>query len=185
MNNKKIKLINPILLPVIKISPFDYSENIKSPDVSRHEDRESWEDYNNKCLETINLKDLTPIEKGESYYEVEKINDSNLTIILNELLKDINLEEWSDETPPFTGGYILMSSGEIYIKSGCCSDLGNIDDYKNVLNFKTNDLAYLPNGAHPENMNSYKYEKNNIIIYANNFEYQVSIKKYKKMIKTT
>ena len=34
-------------------------------------------------------------------------------------------------------------------------------------------------------MNSYKYECDNIIIYANNFEYEISIKKYEKMIKTT
>lgn len=184
-SNKKIKLISPLLLPVIEILPFDYSDNIESPDVARSEDREGWEAYNIKCLETINLKDLIPLEKGESYYEPEKISDSNLTIILNELLKDVNLEEWYDETPPFRGGYILMSSGKSYITPGCCSDLGNVEDYKEVLNLKSTELAYLPNGAHPEAMNSYKYEGNKIIIFANDFEYEVLITDYEKMIKET
>lgn len=181
----KINLKSPLLLPVIEILPFDYSDNIESPEVCRSEDREGWEEYINKCLETINLTDLIPLEKGESYYEPEKISDINLTIILSELLKEVNLEEWYEETPPFRGGYILMSLGKSYIYPGCCSDLGNIEDYKEVLNLKSTELAYLPNGAHQEAMNYYKYEGNKIIIYTNDFEFDVLITDYEKMIKTT
>ncbi len=71
------------LLNVIEIQPRDYTENMyESPNTSKIEMPEAWNDFWYKCISDSNLQDLKSIETGSYLVDTNTIGDVELKTIL-------------------------------------------------------------------------------------------------------
>lgn len=124
------------LIPVIEINNYDQ-------DVPMPPQGPSWEFPNEweKYFLTANLeagfsKDLKPYSKGSSLYQINDISSSDLLKIIQ---TKIDIEESDDEltledlVSPFNGGYILKIDGNNKYFPQCCSDLGDITEWDDLL----------------------------------------------------
>ncbi|PIF44382.1 hypothetical protein CLU96_1348 [Chryseobacterium sp. 52] len=129
-----MKLIN-----VIEINPLNFSkEGSALPEVSDFPDPEDWYDEWVKTVSILDF-DFNTISKGSYLVDIESVDDRNLEIIL----QGIEFDEFEDEILPFDGGIALMEDNKALLLPTCCGDIGNIQEWKKILEDKTqewNDL---------------------------------------------
>lgn len=190
VENKEIK--NIALIPVIELEPFSYSDNYyKLPNNSVLENPEEWEIYNQKRYCDSGLTDITPIEKGSWLFEIDKLNDENLKIVLSKIfeerlsedltLKEM-LEDMSDFAPLISGGYVLNIEGENVVLPGCCCDLETIHDWYIDFDLDNSENSIWV-GHDSGNETSYKIKGKNVIIIINDkHKYLISVDLYEKML---
>jgi hypothetical protein len=116
--------MNIKLIPVIEL--FRISDKVKLPDKGPYwEYANEWEEYNRQSLEANGFSEIEPYSKGSNFYELSKINDSDLLLQIK-----YRTEGWKlDEICPFDGGYILNVNGEDLLYPQCCGDLGDIGSW--------------------------------------------------------
>lgn len=133
-----MKLIN-----VIEIYPLKYSkEESELPDSSDFPDSEIWYKEWVKSVSRLSFN-FSPIDEGSYLFDIEVIGDEDLEIILEANLKEINPEEIEDMLTAFDGGIALMEDGRAMVLPTCCGDIGNIKEWKRILEDQTeewNDL---------------------------------------------
>lgn len=112
------------LIPVIEL--FRISDKVEMPDKGPYwEDVDEWDEYNRQCLVANGFSEIESYSKGSNFYELSKINGSNLLLQIK-----YRTEGWTlDEICPFDGGYILNVNGEDLLYPQCCGDLGDIESW--------------------------------------------------------
>ncbi|WP_300671060.1 hypothetical protein [Soonwooa sp.] len=128
------------LIPVIDI--FISNAEVKSPSHGPYwEYQKDWNNYNTECLRRVGLSEnMTPYLVGSSFYEINKINQSDLLkLILLEIEKQQTEEEKEicDLVCSFEGGYILKIEGENILFPQCCSNLADIQEWENLTTSET------------------------------------------------
>lgn len=127
-----MKLIN-----VIEIYPLKYSrEESELPDSSDFPDSDIWYREWEKAVSRLNFN-FSPIDKDTYFIDIEMIDDENLEIILEVNLKEINPEETEDMMTAFDGGIVLIEEDKTWVLPTCCGDIGNIKEWKKILEDKT------------------------------------------------
>lgn len=118
------------LIPVLELEPACYAtQQHPSPNVSWENDPEGWDRYWRDSLADSGIIGLEPWMPGSWLVRLDHLLEpSTLRVILRSRLADV--EEWSRDTlGPMSGGYVLVSDGHD-ILPGCCSDLGNLDEWR-------------------------------------------------------
>ncbi|MDH7447824.1 hypothetical protein [Aquimarina sp. 2201CG14-23] len=132
------------LLNTIEIEPWDYTENdYESPDVSRDENPQKWNEFWYKCISDSNLQNLKPIELGSYLVDINNIGDSELKIILQKELKDIDLSNVQEYIEPLFGGIVIIENDNIIIEPTCCGDISNVNHWEEIENSKLNQWEQL------------------------------------------
>lgn len=149
------------LIPVVEITNYDNDIPLP-PEGPYWEFIEDWENYHIQTnLEAGFSKELKSYSKGSSLYRINEISNEDLLKLIQ---KEINFEDddenlgIEDLNNPFNGGYILKIDGIDKYFPQCCSDLGDITEWDDLLDDEDNNF-YM---GHP----SPKIEKSqNIIIF--------------------
>jgi len=132
------------LIPVVEITNYD--NDIPLPSEGPYwKFIEDWENYRNQTnLETGFSEDLKPYFKGSSLYRINEISDEDLLKLIQ---KEINFEDEDDENlsiedlnSPLNGGYILKIDGINKYFPQCCSDLGDITEWDDLLDDEDNNF---------------------------------------------
>ncbi|KQR93503.1 hypothetical protein ASG01_10030 [Chryseobacterium sp. Leaf180] len=124
------------LIPVIEIT--NYENKIPMPTEGPYwEFSDDWESYHIQTnLEAGFSKDLKPYSKGSSFYRISEISDLDLLQLIQKTFIFENEDETlkkEDLNSPFNGGYILKLDGNNTYFPQCCSDLGDIEEWNNLL----------------------------------------------------
>ncbi|WP_411811133.1 hypothetical protein ACLB9Y_13785 [Chryseobacterium scophthalmum] len=131
-----MKLIN-----AIEIAPLRYSkETHELPEISDYPDPDEWFRKWEEAVSKLNL-DFHAIQKDSYLVDIEAIDDENLQIILETNLQEIDWEEFEDQMIAFDGGIVLKNDGQVLITPTCCGDIGNIKEWKKMLDRKTSDWS--------------------------------------------
>ncbi|MCT2407127.1 hypothetical protein NZD88_06120 [Chryseobacterium antibioticum] len=128
-----MKLIN-----VIEIYPLKYSkEESELPDSFDFPDSEIWYKEWVKSVSSLNFN-FGPIDNNSYLVDIEKIDDDNLGIILGTDFKGIKPAELEEDMlTAFDGGIALMEDGRAMVLPTCCGDIGNIKEWKRILEDQT------------------------------------------------
>ncbi|MCT2561321.1 hypothetical protein [Chryseobacterium herbae] len=128
-----MKLIN-----VIEIYPLKYSkEDSELPDSSDFPDSEIWYKEWVKSVSSLNFN-FSPIDEDSYLIDIEMIDDGNLEIILGTDFKGIKPTELEEDMlTAFDGGIALMEDNKAWVLPTCCGDIGNIKEWKKILEDKT------------------------------------------------
>ena len=123
---KQVKFLKqPELLPVLRLSPFDFDEAIYP--FTKEVDQETLYLYWKSVLEKNGLAKLEPIQKGLHLVSVKDIDLESLGQLIDHYLEDdfdIDLEEGVFS---FEGGVVLKSEGQVMVTPQCCVSL---EDYR-------------------------------------------------------
>jgi|GEM_PF-6269380 len=133
--NQDIKLI-----PVLELQPAAFSKiERESPKKSTLEAPQDWINYNQNCYNDSGLNTIKPIEPLSWLFKIESLTDSELKIILKDLI-DTTVEDFEsiDEilndpieyAPLIPGGYLFVVNNKIKSEPGCCCGLENIIEWK-------------------------------------------------------
>ncbi len=131
MKTQKIELI-PVVEIFISNPKVDFPEHGPSWEYASE-----WHEYNEKCLELAGFsKNLKSYFKATSFYEVNKITTADLVQLIElEIQKQQSDEEKGvdDLACAFDGGYVLKVNDENILYPQCCSDLSDIQTWKDLL----------------------------------------------------
>lgn len=104
------KSIHFTIIPVIELEPATYSkQTYELPNSTGKELSEKWEEYNQKCYQDSDLKNLKSIETDSWLFDLKHMETDNLKIIFPEIYSDYlddekalnNLfEDMKDLAPP-------------------------------------------------------------------------------------
>lgn len=124
------------LIPVIEITNYDNDIPLP-PNGPYWEYPDDWENYRIQTnVEAGFSKDLKSYSKGASFYRINEISDEDLLkLIQNKVIFEDDDEtlEIEDLNNPFNGGYILKIDGIDTYFPQCCSDLGDIEEWNDLL----------------------------------------------------
>ncbi|WP_435525879.1 hypothetical protein [Chryseobacterium indoltheticum] len=131
------------LIPVIEITNYD--NDIPLPSNGPYwEYSDDWENYRIQTnLEAGYSKDLRSYSKGSSLYQINDISDADLLKLIQ---KEIDAQQSDDNlgiedlVSPFYGGYILKIDGTNKYFPQCCSDLGDIEEWNDLLDEEENNF---------------------------------------------
>ncbi|MBL1223456.1 hypothetical protein JET18_21640 [Chryseobacterium sp. L7] len=120
------------LTNVIEICPIKYSkEGYGLPDNSDIPDSEIWYKEWQKSVFSLN-SNFNPIDKDSYLFDIEVIDDNNLEIIL----QGFQFDEF-ENIGSFDGGIALIENNKALVLPTCCGDIGNIKEWKKILENKT------------------------------------------------
>ena len=162
------------IIPVIELMPATYKKNdYKRPEYSIEYNFNEWDLYNQKCYSDSGLKDIKPIETGRWFFEIEKLTNENLKIILSKIYEerlenDLTLQEIleniNDYSPLISGGYILKINNEILNYPGCCCGLEEILQWNGILEDENGNIW----NGHDCTSIDFKKEGNDLIFIIDN-----------------
>ncbi|MCD1118162.1 hypothetical protein [Chryseobacterium turcicum] len=124
------------LIPVIEIN--NYEQDVPMPPHGPYwKFPIDWENYRVQAnLEAGFSKSLKPYSKGTSLYQINDISNADLLKVIHKEIKTQQTEEnlgIEDLVLPFYGGYILKIEGIDKYFPQCCSDLGDITEWNDLL----------------------------------------------------
>lgn len=139
MSNEEILLIN-----TIEIEPFHFTQNeYVSPKKSKKESPLEWQDYWYRCITDSGLQNLNPVESGSYFVDINTIGDTELKIIIQHELQNIDLAEFEDQTGCMIGGIIIIKDGKIILNPNCCGDLSDLDNWEVIPQKEINKWEHL------------------------------------------
>ncbi|QNR23859.1 hypothetical protein [Croceimicrobium hydrocarbonivorans] len=121
------------LIPVLELSY--YNEDIAMPEEGPYwKYPKEWDEYHLKCLKSAGFSEsLQAIEAGSSFFALAELSDADLKKIVLDYTEDYRKGlENRDEIVPFYGGYILELGARKLLYPQCCSDLGDIQYWKDL-----------------------------------------------------
>lgn len=122
------------LINVIEISPYDYAdEEYEFPAGSSVEFPDEWNAYWLKCISDKNLGHLQAIRKGSYLVDIETIHEHALEEIIKNHLKEVEPDDFEDQTGRLSGGIVVKMDDRFLIEPTCCGDIGNIKEWENML----------------------------------------------------
>ncbi|MEK7435196.1 MAG: hypothetical protein AABZ74_18840 [Cyanobacteriota bacterium] len=188
ISTKKLPKIK--LIPVIEVEPFSYSKSEhKTPEKPRNEDPNEWEIYNQNCYKDSGLENFKPIEIGHWLFEIEKLRNHNLKIILSKIFEekldeDFTLEQMLEDiydfSPLISGGYVFSIDNENLNLPGCCCGLETIYDWANIFDEESGDIW----NGHDSNIIEFKKEGQNLIINIDKKDYSLKLKEFNKIFES-
>lgn len=135
------------LIPHIVLDPNDFRTG-KRRKVARRDRAKYWVE----SLAQAGIEGINPLEKDKWIAPIREIYHERILLQLlknrrHEIPKDDltaeSLAMWGTE-----GGVSLYHDGKPVYQAMCCSDLGNINDWVNILKYRKSDWTLLWNG-HP------------------------------------
>lgn len=148
------------LILTIEIGPYDFARNdYKSPRISLEEGPEAWNDFWLKSIADSGLGNLKAVKKGSYLVDITTINETELEIILQQQLADVEWEFFEEQIAKLSGGIICKENNQVHIEPMCCGDLGNTKDWEQIIETGSHQWKQLWIG-HPWIF----YRKNNDII---------------------
>lgn len=126
------------LINTIEISPYNYKIlDHESPKGRRKDFPDEYETFRKKCLSDTNLENLNPIKKGSDLVDIETIKNQELEKIIKNQLKDVDLEDYEEQVGRIEGGIVIKIENEFPIEPTCCGDIGNISEWEEIFENKT------------------------------------------------
>ena len=122
------------LIPVIEITNYD--EDLNIPDNGPYwKYQDDWELYRQLSNKKAGFKeDLTPYLKGSPLYRMSDISHDDLLKLVLEQTQEMREHDNDRELcSAFSGGYILRIDNEDKIFPQCCSDLGSIESWHDLV----------------------------------------------------
>lgn len=129
--------MNVELIPVIEIT--NYGQDLSTPEKGPYwEHADAWEEYKQLSNQQAGFPDkLNSFFKGSSFYTLDGITDSNLhKLIVDEITEARNSGDDLELVCVFSGGYVLRIDGQNRLYPQCCSNLSNIQSWKDLVNGK-------------------------------------------------
>jgi hypothetical protein len=154
------------LVPVLELEPWRFSTGERPrPSGSVLETPEGWGRYWHDCLADAGIIGPSPLYPGSWHVLVRELEDGEaLQKILRTLVGDsIDLEAPidADGTPALEGGLALFSERKLLVAPTCCSDLGNLSEWRDAAGYRESEWRILWIG-HP--WLSVRYEGNLLVI---------------------
>lgn len=154
------------LVPVVELEPREFSaQEHPRPSGSVLETSEGWGRYWQDCLADSGITGLSPLYPGSWHVPVRELEDGEtLGKILRTLVGDsIDLESPVDMEgcPVLAGGLALFSEGKLLVTPTCCSDLGNLSEWRDAAGHRDSEWRMLWIG-HP--WLSVRYEGNLLVL---------------------
>lgn len=154
------------LVPVLELEPWRFSTSDRpSPSGTGPEMPEAWGRYWLDCLADSGITGLSPLRPASWHVPVHELGDQEtLTKILRSLARDrsgIEAPADDEDVPALDGGLALFSEGELLVEPTCCSDLGNISEWRYAAGYRQPEWRMLWIG-HP--WLSVRYEEGSLVI---------------------
>ena len=136
-----ITLREPRLVPVLELESWAFSvEGRPRPHESGIETPEEWGRYWLDRLADSGIAGLVPLRPSSWHVPAHELSDhdtlAKLVRILNPEVADISTPERVEEAGALTGGLALVSRGEVLVEPTCCSDLGNLSEWRAVAGYR-------------------------------------------------
>lgn len=127
------------LTPVVELDPYEFAGgNRQSP--SGNSDVEEWSRFWFDSLADSGIVGLLPIRIGSWHAPIRSFDRSNLQLFLEKTFEAWGGVEYlsdPESSPVLNGGLVLRCADpELSIEPGCCSDLGNLSDWKAAAAFR-------------------------------------------------
>lgn len=133
-NYRKLKLIN-----TIELSPYNYSEKeYEFPNGSSSELPDEWNEFWLRCILDKNIENLKAIKKSSYLVDIETINDRELEEIIKNELKEVELDDFEEQVSRIKGGISIIENEILIIEPTCCGDIGNLNEWENIFENKSN-----------------------------------------------
>ncbi len=127
---KMNKILN--ISAVIELNSSEFTDkDYECPNGTWYEYPEGWNNHWKKCLKDSGLIKVEQIIAGISMVNIETIEENELDIIVQNQLKDTNLDN-DEEILSFEGG-IAIQFGEVNIVPQCCSSIGDCENWNKVI----------------------------------------------------
>ncbi len=129
------------LLPVLELEPGRFAaREYPLPSGSGLEMPEAWRRYWLDCLTDAGITGLSPLRPASWHVPTRDLIE---TAILEKILNTIcrvwgGIEALSDPDcePVLSGGLALLSGGEVLVEPTCCSDLGNLSNWREAAGYQ-------------------------------------------------
>jgi hypothetical protein len=136
------------LVPVIELAPSRFSARSRPlPSGSGGEMPGEWGRYWSKSLADSGITGLRPLRPGSWHVPTSHLVDlPTLEKILGAIMRDRGgLEALSDPDTVFVldGGLALRCDTEVLVKPTCCSDLGNLTDWREAAGYRGTEWTVL------------------------------------------
>jgi hypothetical protein len=118
------------LVPVLELTPGTYATRERPrPSRSGRENPEGWYQYWSESLGDAGIRGLTPWTLGSYLVTIDQLRDPQLLATIISIERPDLAHAADDEVGALSGGYVL-SHGDAMLLPGCCSDLGNLADWR-------------------------------------------------------
>lgn len=136
------------LIPVLELEPWVFSTVERPrPSGSVLETPEGWARYWLDCLADSGITGLSPLRPASWHVPVHELGDpETMEKILRLRTRDVGSIEAVtdvDEAPILVGGLALLSGGEVLVAPTCCSDLGNLSEWRAAAGYGESDWRML------------------------------------------
>lgn len=131
------------LLPVVELEPGTFATVEREfPQGSGEDVPDDWQTYWDLSLADSGITDLSPIRTGSWFVATSEFEESQLKDYLQ-----VTFDDWGgisslndpDSRPVMSGGLALLSSQkDILVEPTCCSDLGDIENWKAAASYEGN-----------------------------------------------
>lgn len=129
------------LLPVVELEPGTFATvERESPQGSGEYVPDDWQTYWELSLADSGITDLSPIRTGSWFVATSEFEESQLEDYLQ-----VTFDEWGgisslndpNSRPVLNGGLALISDQpDVFIEPTCCSDLGDIENWKAAASYE-------------------------------------------------
>lgn len=119
------------LVFVIEISPYNFAK--KDYESPQENDPELWNAFWLKSIADSGLKNFKAVKQGSYWVDVTTISEQELEIILKQKLENIEWDFFEEQLSPFSGGIILKEKDSFLLEPTCCSDIGNLKNWNEIL----------------------------------------------------
>lgn len=137
------------LIPVVELEPMKFStQGRQSPSGSGREVPEEWQRYWRDSLADSGITSITPLRVGSWHVPTPEFSNSDM---LKKFL-EVTIREWDgietlsdpDCRPVLNGGLALSCpNSDVLIPPTCCSDLGDLANWKEAAVYKKPEWAML------------------------------------------
>lgn len=129
------------LIPVLELEPSKFGADGRSgPSGSYTQMPEAWHRYWSDALADAEITGLMPIQMGSWHVPASAFADiALLGKVLEAIDRNLSAMGLSGELDslPLNGGLALRcQSQNVLIEPGCCADLGNVADWREVVGYK-------------------------------------------------
>ncbi len=134
-----MKLIN-----TIEINPYDYANTeYQCPNGSSKDLPYEWNKFWRRCISDRNIENLKAIKEGSYLVDITSIGDKELEVIIKNQLKEVDLADYKEQVSSICGGIVIKVDEEILLEPTCCGDIGNIQEWENIFEEKSDNWKQL------------------------------------------
>lgn len=124
------------LIPVLELAPFDFGAEGRPMPSSNYQDMpEEWHRYWLASLADGGITGLMPVQQGSWHVPTREFSDrANLRRVLELIFQKRAETDAAPDWGPLNGGLALRcQSRNVLIEPGCCADLGDVANWRQVV----------------------------------------------------